>query len=413
MWRSFIGRCGLSACLVAAAAVPSTSARGQSREAYARAREAMVNKVIIGSGIKDKRVIQAMAATPRHEFVPLPLRPRAYFDMSLPIGEKQTISSPYIVAFMTEALDPQPTDKVLEIGTGSGYQAAVLAPLVKAVYTIEIVEPLARRAERTLRRLKYKNVYVKAGDGYKGWPEKAPFDKIIVTCSPEKAPRPLVEQLAEGGRIVIPVGQRHQQTLFVLKKVNGKLEAEPLRPTLFVPMTGVAESVRKVKPDPANPKLANSDFEQPANEYGFVPAWYYQRQMKWENEDPAPKGKNYITLRNEEVGRPARLMQGFAIDGTVVKRIRLEALIRTRDVRPGAHRQALPTISVTFFDKDRRTVGHVWLGPWIGDNDWRRVARTWRAPPTAREGVVRISMNGAVGEASFDNVRLSAVKPGD
>ena len=206
----------------------------------------MVDREIVDAGVKNPRVIEAMRSTPRHEFVTINERKNAYLDMALPIGEGQTISPPFIVAYMTEAIDPQPEDKVLEIGTGSGYQAAVLSPLVREVYTIEIVEPLGRKAAKVLERLHYDNVHVKIGDGYQGWPEHAPFDKIIVTCSPENVPPALAEQLKEGGRMVIPMGERYQQTLYLLKKINGKLETEALKPTLFVPMTGKAESQRKV-----------------------------------------------------------------------------------------------------------------------------------------------------------------------
>ena len=162
----------------------------------------MVARDVVAAGVTHPRVITALRRTPRHEFVPLAERRLAYFDMALPIGEQQTISPPFVVATMTAQLDPQPNDKVLEIGTGSGYQAAILAGVVGEVYTIEIHEPLARTATQTLSRLGYKNVHVKIGDGFQGWPEHAPFDKIIVTCSPEKVPQPLVDQLREGGRMV-------------------------------------------------------------------------------------------------------------------------------------------------------------------------------------------------------------------
>ena len=205
------------------------------------ARNRMVEHEIIGGGIKNPRVIQAMRDASRHEFIPWQSRQNAYFDMSLPIGEKQTILAAVHRRLHDRAARSAGDRKVLEIGTGSGYQAAVLSPLVKEVYTIEIVEPLGKQAEQTLKRLKYDNVHVKIGDGYQGWPENAPFDKIIVTCSPEKVPQPLVDQLKEGGQMVIPVGERFSKCSICYTKKDGKLDAEPLRPTLFVPMTGKAE----------------------------------------------------------------------------------------------------------------------------------------------------------------------------
>ena len=176
--------------------------------AYAKARELMVQEQLQGSGrgITDKGVLAAMAKVERHKLVPKEVRKFAYEDGPLPIGHEQTISQPYIVAFMTQTLEPKASHKVLEVGTGSGYQAAVLAELVAEVYTIEIVEPLAKRAKNDLRSMGYKNIFTKAGDGYAGWPEAAPFDCIIVTCAPENVPKPLVEQLREGGRMIIPVG---------------------------------------------------------------------------------------------------------------------------------------------------------------------------------------------------------------
>ena len=200
----------------------------------------MVQQQLITRGINDGRVLAAMSKVPREEFVPAESRTASYEDGPLPIGGGQTISQPYIVAFMTEQLRPKPGDRVLEIGTGSGYQAAILAELVKEVYSVEIVEPLARNAEATLARLGYKNVHLKVGDGYKGWPEEAPFDAIIVTCAPDKVPQPLTDQLKDGGRMVIPVGERFAQELYLLEKKNGQLKESVTLPVRFVPMSGEA-----------------------------------------------------------------------------------------------------------------------------------------------------------------------------
>jgi protein-L-isoaspartate(D-aspartate) O-methyltransferase len=213
----------------------------------AAARKRMVQYQLAGleRGITNARVLTVMGEVPRHEFVPPAWRAEAYEDRPLPIGHGQTISQPFVVAFMTERLEPQPTDKVLEIGTGSGYQAAVLAKLVREVYTIEILEPLARRAEADLKRLGFTNVFVRTGDGYLGWPEAAPFDAVIVTCAPEHIPQPLVDQLKEGGRMIIPVGPAGEQELILLRKQAGKIERRAVLPVRFVPMTGKSEAGAK------------------------------------------------------------------------------------------------------------------------------------------------------------------------
>ena len=204
---------------------------------YTYMRKQMVNRQIIARGIKDKRVISAMLTVPRHLFVPERNRLKSYHDTPLPIGEGQTISQPYIVAFMTECLNLKSDDTVLEIGTGSGYQAAVLAELAKEVYTVEILPGLSKRAWTVLKKLDYSNVYLKTDDGYRGWPEKAPFDAVIVTCAPEKIPQALIDQLKEGGRIIIPVGDQWsvQQLVRGVKK-NGKLIQKEVLPVRFVPM---------------------------------------------------------------------------------------------------------------------------------------------------------------------------------
>ena len=197
----------------------------------------MVDEQLAARDIRNARVLEAMRAVPRHEFVPPNLRASAYEDRPLPIGHDQTISQPYIVALITQELQPKPTDKVLEIGTGSGYQAAVLAKLTRAVYSVEIVEPLGKRAAADLERLGFKNVHTRVGDGYAGWPEEAPFDAVIVTCAPDKIPPALVEQLKDGGRMVIPVGNEFDQDLHIMVKRGRKMETRDKVPVRFVPMT--------------------------------------------------------------------------------------------------------------------------------------------------------------------------------
>lgn len=198
-------------------------------------RENMIKTQIEARGVKDKAVLAVMRKVERHKFVPQELLHAAYADMPLPIGRGQTISQPYIVALMTELLQLKGKEKVLEIGTGSGYQAAILAELVKEVYTIEILPELVKRAEKLLKDLNYKNIRVKCGDGYAGWPEFSPFDVIIVTCAPEEIPSALIEQLTEGGRMVIPVGVAHQE-LKLLIKSGGKIQQKAIIPVRFVPM---------------------------------------------------------------------------------------------------------------------------------------------------------------------------------
>ena len=219
------------------AAPPSRFHVEKSGGAYASSASMMVERQLRARGIDDPRTLQAMAKVPRDKFVPKELTARAYEDNPLPIGFGQTISQPYIVAFMTQALKPKPTDRVLEIGTGSGYQAAVLSELVAQVYTIEIVRPLAQRAAVVLQALGYKNVLVKGGDGYKGWPEHAPFDSIIVTAAPDHVPQPLIEQLKEGGRLIIPVGKTYAQRLYAYEKRGGALKETAVIPVRFVPLT--------------------------------------------------------------------------------------------------------------------------------------------------------------------------------
>ena len=213
----------------------------QSDDPFAAARQSMVQRQLRGRDIKNPEVLEAMGRIARHEFVPAELRGSAYADHPLPIGLGQTISQPYIVALMTQLARPTSQSRALEVGLGSGYQTAVLAELCKHVYGIEILRPLADGARERLTAQGYKNVTIECRDGYDGWPDYAPFDVILVTAAPDHVPEPLLEQLAVGGRLVIPVGRSYQELLLIEKTLDGSLHRESVAPVLFVPMVGEAE----------------------------------------------------------------------------------------------------------------------------------------------------------------------------
>jgi len=235
----FLGLAVLGALGIACAATGDDEASSSGTTPEAEARERMVHTQIRARGIDDPAVLAAMSKVPRHRFVPEDLRPYAYADGPLRIGHGQTISQPYIVALMTALIEPRDSMRVLEIGTGSGYQAAVLAEIVGEVYTIEIVPELGRQAAALLAELGYDNVHTRIGDGFDGWPEHAPFDAVLVTAAPEDIPRPLLEQLAVGGRLVIPLGSGSQDLVRVTRGETG-FERESITPVRFVPMTGKA-----------------------------------------------------------------------------------------------------------------------------------------------------------------------------
>jgi protein-L-isoaspartate(D-aspartate) O-methyltransferase len=251
MTRQFLVGMGVSLVLAAGLVLvagvraqdpsPGGTPASQAADPYVAARKRMVQRHLVERGIKNPRVLEAFRTVPRHRFLPPESHRQAYDDESIPIGEGQTITPPYDVALMTEALDPKPSDRVYEVGTGSGYQSAILSRLVKEVYSVEIKAPLSRRATQVHKELGYTNIHTRIGDGYEGWPEAAPFDGIVVTCAPQKIPPPLIDQLKEGGRIVIPLGTRYKQIVYLYEKVNGEpVLRRELKPTLYVPMTGRA-----------------------------------------------------------------------------------------------------------------------------------------------------------------------------
>ncbi len=365
----------------------------------------MVTECIEREGVKDPRVLDSMRTVPRHEFVKSGTQREAYHDTALPIGHQQTISPPFVVAYMTETIEPEETDRVLEIGTGSGYQAAVLSGLVNEVYTIEIVEPLGKEAEKKLKKLGYDNVHCKVGDGYLGWAEHAPFDKIIVTCSPEDVPKALVEQLKDGGKLLIPLGERYQQTFHLFEKKSGKLEQRKLIPTLFVPMTGKSEEERQVKPDPLHPKLLNGGFELDDNKDGLPDSWHYQRLTELLTEKP-PEGKQFLHMECSDPGRLAQMLQGMAIDGRKIGSVTVSLQVQVAKIRAGSDAGAKPMLMVHFYDQVRKEIDTQVIGPWLRDSDWNLVGRTIIVPKEAREAIVRIGLNGATGRLDVDDVRF-------
>ncbi len=398
----------LICCAILAPSLLAVEAAGyaQSRDPWADARARMVEYEVVAAGVQDARAINAIRAIPRHEFVPRSLQRYSCFDMGLPIGEGQTISSPFTVAYMTEQLQPQPTDKVLEVGTGSGYQAAVLSGLVAEVYSIEIVESLGRRAAKTLERLNYSNVRTKIGDGYQGWPEHAPFDKIIVTCSPEEVPEPLVKQLKEGGRLVVPLGRRYQQTLYLFKKADGKLQSDRLQPTFFVPMMGQAEKERKVLAEGSEPELLNGDFQRV--ERGQPTGWYYLRQGRVGASGRA-EGDKCLTLRNGTPGRAAMALQPLGIDGRSVREIEVSAWVRGRAIRSGAFAGQRPALAVVLFNSDRESIHAQGIGPWFGTFPWIQQRQRIKVPASTRFASVDINLWGALGEISVTEVAVKVL----
>ena len=423
-------RCGLILLLLSLNLV---SAEGQDQRVAARrtkfpvvekARLMVENELLPQGGLTNPAVIDVMQRVPRNRFVPPLHQSIAFRDQAIAIGNAQTISPPYIVAYMTEQLDPQPGDKVLEIGTGSGYQAAVLSLLVDQVYSIEIVEPLGLRAEKTLQTLGMDNVHVRVGDGYKGWPEVAPFDSIIVTCSPESVPQPLIDQLREGGRMIIPIGERYQQSFYLCKKINGKLEKERLTQALFVPMTGEAEDKREVLPDPNNPSLVGGGFEE-VRDNGTPVGWHYARNVQMIQDAEAKEGTRFARFTSvpEPVAPPqrgtpattkpvegrqnyAQVLQGFPIDGRNVSKIRLEFWVRGQNVASTSGRRQTPIIVLWLYDEDRNQIAEILQSPCSGTFPWRRSTPEIAIPKKAREAILLVGLPQASGQLDIDDIVL-------
>ncbi|GHT44506.1 hypothetical protein FACS189454_02100 [Planctomycetales bacterium] len=381
------------------------------------AKQMVENFLLPQDGLKNPAVIDVMKRIPRHRFVLPEHQQAAYWDQAIAIGNAQTISPPYIVAYMTEQLDPKPTDKVLEIGTGSGYQAAVLSLLVDQVYSIEIVEPLGKRAETLLKQLGCDNVRVRIGDGYKGWKQVAPFDSIIVTCSPESVPQPLIDQLKEGGRMIIPVGERHQQAFYLCKKINGKLVKERQSQVLFVPMTGEAEDQRQDKSDDgAKPQLVGGDFKVIQKD-GSPKGWHYARGVTFIEADKKFGDVQIVRFtkrrlaQNQNQNPPdqvslSQMLQGFAVDGRAVKMLNIEYFLRGKDVVATYGPVMTPTAVLTLFNENREQVAELPLGRCVGTFGWKKVSYDFPIPPETREAVLLIGLPIASGQIDIRNIAV-------
>lgn len=374
---------------------------------FERRRKEMVRREIASVGVRDPRVLQALRDVPRHAFVPEPLRGKAYLDIALPIGFDQTISSPYIVARMTESLSPQASDRILEIGTGSGYQAAILASMARQVFTVEIVPELGKQARQTLSRLGIENVRVRVGDGYQGWPEQAPFDKIMVTCSPADIPRPLVAQLKEGGQLVIPLGQRFQQVLYRFSKVNGKLKRERVESTFFVPMTGRAEEERTLEAKQTS--LVNGSFERTPRDSDEPLNWFYVRGGGSVRDESSPRGERCLKL-NSAQSSSCHALQPFGVHGHRTRQLRIEFWVRRENIRTGLLSLQSSQLMVEFYNDARQLVGSEEVSLLSGSSSWQREKALVGVPRDARYGILGVGLFGATGGISFDDVRIEPIE---
>lgn len=378
-------------------------------QTYDQAREHMARVELPQGGIHNKDVLDAMAAVPRELFLPLKKRRLAYLNMALPIGEGQYTPPPFVIASLTEQLDPQPNDKILEVGTGCGYHSAVLSRLAAEVYTVEIFPELAKDARRTFKRLKYKNTHVKIGDGFEGWPEHAPYDRMLVKCSPESVPAPLIKQLKDGGRMVIPVGEHFQQTLYVFEKQRGKLVPVTLQPTLFVPMEGKAEFLRKRK-DPPVPQIVGGSFEKLLGQTRQPEGWFYLHQARVVDDRLAPAGQKALLFENAIPGQASMALQGFALDGRKVRVLQVDFAVKVEGVTRGQTLNQLPKLKVSFFDEKREPLEVRQVGGWFLSFDWTRDSARFAVPEQARSALLQIGLFGATGKCWFDDIR---VKPAD
>ena len=386
---------------------PQPAAAQSGMRELLEARRLMVQEEIAAQGIENERLLEAMREVPREQFIPLYKRNLAYLNLAVTYGDGQVILPPLVTAHLIEQLDPQKNDKVLVIGAGSGYSSALLSRMCREVYAVEIDRNVAATAEETLNRLKYTNVKLRVGDGFEGWQEHAPYQRIIVECSPDSVPKPLVEQLAEGGVLLVPVGTEFDQTMHLCKKVNGELTTVSLWPTLLLPMKGKAEEFRSQSEKLRTPSILNGGFEEIVPKTTDVPAsWAYVRQGRVITDSTCPEGKYSLSFINVTPVVAATALQAFPVDGKSISELTLACKIWGKEIRPGQNRQELPRVEVRFFDEKRRFVGGEWMGGWNMTFNWLPKEHVFSVPRTAKFALLRIGLGGATGEIRFDDFRL-------
>lgn len=405
LFKGAIGLFLATAALCFVAPQPAAAQSGM-RELL-EARRIMVNEEIAAQGIENQKLLEAMREVPRELFIPLHKRDLAYLNVAITYGDGNVILPPLVTAHLIEKLDPQKNDKVLVIGAGSGYSTALISRMSREVYAVEIDRAVATTAEETLRSLKYTNVKLRVGDGFEGWKEHAPYQRIIVECSPDSVPRPLVDQLAEEGTLLVPTGSEFDQTMYLCKKVNGELTTLSLWPTLLVPMKGKAEELRSHSGLLRTPSILNGGFEEIVPSTKDVPTnWAYVRQGNVVEDSSCPEGSHALSFVNVTRGVAATAIQAFPVDGKNVSELTLACKIWGKDIRPGQNRQQLPRMEVRFYDEKLRYVGGDWMGGWNMTFSWVKKDHVFNVPRPAKFAVLRIGLGGATGEIRFDDIRL-------
>ena len=392
---------------MAAAFLLAVAANGQNRDPWAEARARMVEYEVVAAGVKDARVCDAMRTVPRHEFIPAAMRRYAYFDMAVPIGEGQTISSPFIVAYMTEQLQPQPTDKVLEIGTGSGYQAAVLSGLVAKVYSIEIVELAGKTCGANAPP---------AGLQEHRDEDRRRLSRLAGTCPLRQDHRHLLAgerpQAAggatQGGRPIggSPRASATSKLSTCSRKSTTSSRPSPCSRRFSCRWWAAPRMSGSCSPTPSEPAIINGDFK---NLSGDQPVgWYYLRQGRVEPSGRTPGG-NCLSLRNDSPGRAALALQAVGIDGRLTREIEISLWVRGQNVQPGSLPEQPPALSIAFFNANRQQVGRQEIGPWSGSFDWMEKRLRIKVPPSARLASVEVGLGGGTGRLSVTEVTMKVI----